>query len=64
MRTAIVMLIVASVLTHAARADVTQPEGELPSCEVPGITVPRERTARFDPMLGTRVAAVRSSPTC
>jgi hypothetical protein len=60
---AAIAAIVASTLSLAVRADVTQPEGEMPSCEVPGITVPRDRAASSEPVAGVG-AAGRARPTC
>lgn len=51
-------------LAHAVRADVAHPEGEMPTCDVPGITTPRDRSGAFEPVALTAARAESSRPAC
>lgn len=60
-----IVVLATLTLAHAVRADVAQPEGEMPTCDVPGITAPRDRSVSFEPVALTAASAVLTSrPAC
>ncbi len=59
-----IALLATFTLAHVVRADVLQPEGEMPACEIPGITAPRDRAVSLESIVGVRVSAEPSRPNC